>query len=434
MATKCNNNIFSNIFSFFDASHLYVNLLNNFNIIYYKGLILPRINLNLTNSKKIESFIYSPIKNTDYNLLNENNEKSYIFEKKENIIKNIDSEEKILINYNKDECFKFIIKNEKEAFDEKDNSFFINENQNDFSYKNIEKKEIIPPQKLISIINKDENKFDLYYNNYENINKIILANIDILYNYNNIIHNNNKKFIPRVFNQVNNQTNFNFKICNDNIVSNNEKLSKIYLNRNKRKPIFLLCSKSEKEIDEKIIINKKRGRKATKVKTYYRIHKASDEDNLLRKIQVHFLSFVINYVNDILKNLINNKHIPVFKNLDYQIKKNVNHKFVEELKSKNISDILQFKVSPKMKRYDENENKKIYYKICTKFPFMTSYFEKNYLSLFKEYFYNKNKLFLVNGKIIQLSKKTKIFNDLIKKDYRHKDNLQNLAIRIYLNS
>ena len=266
MATKCNNNIFSNIFSFFDASHLYVNLLNNFNIIYYKGLILPRINLNLTNSKKIESFIYSPIKNTDYNLLNENNEKSYIFEKKENIIKNIDSEEKILINYNKDECFKFIIKNEKEAFDEKDNSFFINENQNDFSYKNIEKKEIIPPQKLISIINKDENKFDLYYNNYENINKIILANIDILYNYNNIIHNNNKKFIPRVFNQVNNQTNFNFKICNDNIVSNNEKLSKIYLNRNKRKPIFLLCSKSEKEIDEKIIINKKRGRKATKVK------------------------------------------------------------------------------------------------------------------------------------------------------------------------
>jgi len=264
MITKCNNNIFSNIFSFFHVCPLYINLLNNFNNIYYKGLILPRINLNLTNSKKIESFIYSPIKNIDYNLLNENNEKSYIFEKKENIIKNIDSKEKILIKYNKDECFKFLIKKEKEAFDEKDNSFFINENKNDFSYKNLEKKEIIPPQKLISIISNDENKFDLYNNDYENINKIILANINLLYNYNNIIHNNNKKFIPRVFNQVNNQTNFNFKICNDNIVSNNEKLSKIHLNRNKRKPIFLLCSKSEKEIDEKIIINKKRGRKATK--------------------------------------------------------------------------------------------------------------------------------------------------------------------------
>ena len=202
--------------------------------------------------------------NNDYNLLNENNEKSYIFEKKENIIKNIDSEEKILINYNKDECFKFIIKNEKEAFDEKDNSFFINENQNEFSYKNIEKKEIIPPQKLISIINKDENKFDLCNNNYENINKIILANIDLLYNYNNIILNNNKKFIPKVINQVNNQTNFNFKICNDNIFSNNENLLKILSNKNKCKPIFKLCSKPEKEIDEKIKINKKRGRKATK--------------------------------------------------------------------------------------------------------------------------------------------------------------------------
>jgi hypothetical protein len=433
MATKCNNNIFSNIFSFFDASHLYVNLLNNFNIIYYKGLILPRINLNLTNSKKIETFIYSPIKNIDYNLLYENNEKNYIFEKKENIIKNIDSEEKIQINYNKDECFKFIVKNEKEAFNGKDNTFLINENQNDFSYKNIEKKEIIPPQKLISIINNDENKFDLCNNNYENINKIILANIDLLYNYNNIIFNK-KKCIPKVINQVNNQTYFNFKICNNNIFSNNENLLKILSNKNKGKPIFKLCSKPEKEIDEKIKINKKRGRKATKIKTYYRIHKASDEDNLLRKIQVHFLSFVINYVNDILKSLIHNKHIPVFKNLDYQIKKNVNHKFVEELKSKNISDILQFRVSPKMKRYDENENKKIYSKICTKFPFMTNYFDKNYLSLFKEYYYNKNKLFLVNGKIIQLSKKTKIFNDLIKKDYRHKDNLQNLAIRIYLNS
>ena len=154
-----------------------------------------------------------------------------------------------------------------------------------------------------------------------------------------------------------------------------------------------MCSKSEKDINEIKKLNKKRGRKATKIKTNYRIHKASDEDNLLRKIQIHFLSFVINYVNDILKSLINNKHIPTFKNLDYQIKKNVNHKFVEELKYKNISDIVQFKVSPKMKRYDENENKKIYHKICAKFPFMTNYFEKNYLSLFKEYYYNKNKLF-----------------------------------------
>ena len=78
--------------------------------------------------------------------------------------------------------------------------------------------------------------------------------------------------------------------------------------------------------------------------------------------------------------------------------------------------------------------KKYIIKFALNFLFLTNYLDKNYLSLFKEYYYNKNKLFLVNGKIIQLSKKTKIFNDLIKKDYRHKDNLQNLAIRKYLNS
>ena len=80
----------------------------------------------------------------------------------------------------------------------------------------------------------------------------------------------------------------------------------------------------------------------------------------------------------------------------------------------------------------EHENKKIYYKICNMYPFMTSFFEKSYLSLFKEYYYNKNKMFILNGQIIRLSNKTKTFNDLIIKDYKNKSKLQNLAIKKFL--
>ena len=90
-----------------------------------------------------------------------------------------------------------------------------------------------------------------------------------------------------------------------------------------------------------------------------KIHTASDDDNILRKIQVHFLSFVTNYINDIIKKFISDKKVPLFKNIDYKIKKLVNHKFIEELKSKNIAELLQLRPSPKMKIHDEYVNKNI---------------------------------------------------------------------------
>ena len=87
-----------------------------------------------------------------------------------------------------------------------------------------------------------------------------------------------------------------------------------------------------------------------------------------------------------------------------------------ELKSKKIADILKLRVSPKLKVHGENVNKIIYSKICNILPFMTDFFEKTYLDLFKEYYFDNNKLILLYGKFIRLSKKTKTFSDLIIKN------------------
>ena len=79
--------------------------------------------------------------------------------------------------------------------------------------------------------------------------------------------------------------------------------------------------KKEKKRQEKLST-----RKLKKKKT----HRGSDDDNVLRKIQVHFLSFIICFANDVVKALTDKK-LQQFKNLDYQKKKIVNHKYVEEL-------------------------------------------------------------------------------------------------------
>jgi hypothetical protein len=50
---------------------------------------------------------------------------------------------------------------------------------------------------------------------------------------------------------------------------------------------------------------------------YKRIHDNNQSDNLLRKIQVHYLSFIVSYLNDILKSL---NYECRFHQLDYKFK------------------------------------------------------------------------------------------------------------------
>ena len=65
---------------------------------------------------------------------------------------------------------------------------------------------------------------------------------------------------------------------------------------------------------------------------------------------------------------------------------------------------------------------------------MIHFLNTNFLSLFKEYYNNDNRLFIVNGRIIQLSEHTKTFYDLMINNINHKDKLKNIANRFFINN
>ena len=355
----------------------YINMLENFGIIKYKEIALPRIILDPFNSNNLEQLFYSSLENREINEIKKpsNNNNYY----KESIL---------------------------------------------FNGKTINP---IPPKDFVSIINDNignQNNLNMnksLSNNYENINKIILNSIHLLSNDTYIQNKNNISFQTNLI-EADKNSNLSCLTSSKNPFlqqDKNEKSSKL----------FFVTSIRKTKIEEKKKISKKRKRNENTIK---RVHTATDYDNILRKIQVHFLSFIINFTNDVINTLFNDKRIPKFKNLDYEIKKTVNHKSVEMLKSKDIGEILQLKISPKIKLYDGSFNKDIYDTIYKKYPAIQAYMNKSYISLFKEYYNNKNKIFKVNGQLIYLSPKTKIFNDLLIKNIKYKEKMKYVAINYFL--
>jgi hypothetical protein len=147
--------------------------------------------------------------------------------------------------------------------------------------------------------------------------------------------------------------------------------------------------------------------------------------------------FIVNYTNDIIDFLINNDNKPHFNHLDYRLKKRVKHSYVEELKEKSIEDILQFDITPKMTKSNKTTNKYICEEIIKRFPSFQKFFEMNYLTLFKEYYYtNEKNTFEFNGHFIPLSEKTKTktFSNLIKRYNSYKEKIIYVSVNYYLNN
>ena len=442
---------YNQIFFLFGPLPKNINLLDKFEFLQYKGLRIPRIPLDENNSLNLGQLLHGD--NDISNLSESKIEKHYYKDELYIPIKNdeyeyddISSEEKSKIN------FINLDKSKNMTFDIKEYLFKKNSENNikqNINYSKEYNDNLIPPKKFISIItdNNDKNSLDMIKNNYyNNINNIIKNNINKIniFTYNNIITpinfkiNINKNDIIK-----NNENIYNNRINNDNLGNNTKLLSSTFnfkidrIKSSKEKPLFMIKSSfdsaliQEKKYQIQKVVISKRGRKQSKISK--KIHGAYDHDNILRKIQVHFLSFLTNYINDVIRAFSNNKKIPLFQNIDYKIKKTVNHKYVEELKSKCIAEILQMRVSPKMKIHDDSVNKNIYNIVIKSLPFMYEFLQRSYLSLFREYFYNKNKIFIVNEKIIPISIKTKIFNDLINKNYAYKEKLKYIAISFFLN-
>lgn len=169
------------------------------------------------------------------------------------------------------------------------------------------------------------------------------------------------------------------------------------------------------ENEKRITINKKRGRgrKGALIQSK-KIHDKYSNDNLLRKIQIHYINFIVDFVNDILENL---KYEHRFFRLKYKMKKNVNNDNIKLLKQQSIGELLCNKISLKYRKKDENSNKKVY-EIIKQDSILNKILSENYLKLFKKIYYKSNKTINLKeyglDKNIVFSKNVKMFKDLLK--------------------
>ena len=164
----------------------------------------------------------------------------------------------------------------------------------------------------------------------------------------------------------------------------------------------------------KIEKNKKRGRKSRKKKKF---HLKSDFDNVLTKIQIHFLNFLINVSNDVLKATLtkNNLH---FKHINYNFKKQITYEHIKYLKTVPIKVLLEKDISSKYRKYSKDFNSKILQQVIPSSKWLEEFFNMKYLSLFRIYYNNCKPLKQINfnGKNINLSLNTKSFYNLLKKN------------------
>ena len=218
-----------------------------------------------------------------------------------------------------------------------------------------------------------------------------------------------------------------------NMIFNNDCSSVSEINKNEQEkknliekkdininPKFIVIKEEFKEIkySRKIIkIKRKRGREKNIVsKRNIRIHKPDSQDNILRKIHVHFLSFIVPYLNELLKYL---GYKQKFLKLNYIFKRKADKTTVKELQNKSIGDIISKKISNKYRNKNKDHNKLLYNEIKDK-EIIKKILSEKYITLFKNVYYRNNKIISLKEygkeeKVI-LSNDVKTYEDLLLKE------------------
>ena len=184
------------------------------------------------------------------------------------------------------------------------------------------------------------------------------------------------------------------------------------------KPILSIEKIDEKKKNIIFNTNRKgiRGPISKNPKKRERTHNNTDFDNLHRKIQVHFLSFIIKVSNDALltkfPNYKNN-----FKDISHDVKKIVNYETCSNFKNLTIKEILSQKVSSKYKKFNQDINKEILNEVC-KSEWLKKFYNMKFMDIFEIYHsYGKAlKEFEFEHKTIKLSESTKTFFNLLNKE------------------
>ena len=189
---------------------------------------------------------------------------------------------------------------------------------------------------------------------------------------------------------------------------------------NRNSPLFLILSE------------KKRGRQTKKSQKSQ--HLSADFDNVQRKIQVHFFTFIINLSNDAIKAELGSKTPYNLKQIDHKLKIKISHKNVSNLHKLAIKDILKMNISPKNKNFSKFINNDILNVVCQLSTLLKSFFNIKYLEFFNNFYFNEEKetnKVVFEGKEIPFSKETKNFYHLLKKYENYKSLLIDCAKRVY---
>ena len=206
-----------------------------------------------------------------------------------------------------------------------------------------------------------------------------------------------------------------------------------------RKVIFKIeTTNSTNNKKEFIHKKRKRGRKCKLNinKNELDIHNAFSEDNLIKKIRVHFLNFCIAFINFLISPYLENVNFLKLSNES----KIINKDNKLSLKNKSLGEIVDNKINDKYKIYDKDTNKKIFAQFKNH-ELLREIFAINYEQLFKIY---KNNIkiinlneYILNKEIVKkyklnqnflLCSNVKLFTDLLENNTTYLDLLKDNKI------
>lgn len=131
----------------------------------------------------------------------------------------------------------------------------------------------------------------------------------------------------------------------------------------------------------KKLTGKKRGRNPKIQKTKVKNRKY-DQDDILTKIQVHYISYIINFLNKVSSALGIKEE---FKEIKYSLKKNVSYEYFTQLQGKTLKDIVSMETSNKYSKFGKEHNKDLCESIDNKV--VQNILSKKYLEFFQNYYY-----------------------------------------------
>ena len=109
-------------------------------------------------------------------------------------------------------------------------------------------------------------------------------------------------------------------------------------------------------------------------------------DNILTKFQAHFISYLIIFLNSVLRALEIKEE---FKKIDYDLKKSISYDYFTKLQGKTIKDVVSMKISPKYLNFGEKHNQNLCESIDNQV--VKNILSKNYLDFFQNYYYKNVK-------------------------------------------